>query len=125
MSVALSRSVATERLNRVPVRPLAADAGHPPIPRVRVWTLVPIVFFFTSIRLPAWTMLIYWLVLQLVSGVSSVAGGEQGGVAFAAHVGGFVAGMVLIKLFARADDVDAHRRDAWRPERVARGGWGS
>jgi membrane associated rhomboid family serine protease len=93
-------------------------------PRVRVWTLVPLGFFITSIALPAWTMLLYWMALQLVSGLVGLAGNEQGGVAFAAHVGGFVAGMVLIKLFARAADVDAHRRDAWRPQRVARGGSG-
>jgi membrane associated rhomboid family serine protease len=91
-------------------------------PRVRVWTLVPLGFFITSIKLPAWTMLLYWMALQLVSGLVGLAGNEQGGVAFAAHVGGFVAGMVLIKLFARAEDVDAHRRGAWRPQRVARGG---
>jgi membrane associated rhomboid family serine protease len=91
-------------------------------PRVRVWTLVPLGFFITSIKLPAWTMLLYWMAIQLVSGLTGLAGHEQGGVAFAAHVGGFVAGMLLIKLFARADDVDAHRRDAWRPQRVAGGG---
>jgi membrane associated rhomboid family serine protease len=91
-------------------------------PRVRVWTLVPLGFFITSIKLPAWTMLLYWMAIQLVSGLSGLAGHEQGGVAFAAHVGGFVAGMLLIKLFARAADIDAHRRDAWRPQRVARGG---
>ena len=92
-------------------------------PRVRVWTLVPIFVFFTSIALPAWTMLLYWMALQLVSGLVGLAANDHGGVAFAAHVGGFVAGMLLIKLFARSDDVDAHRRDAWRPQRVARGGW--
>jgi membrane associated rhomboid family serine protease len=60
-----------------------------------------------------------------VSGLTGLFGDEEGGVAVWAHIGGFVAGMVLIKLFARADDVNAHRREAWRPERVARGGWGS
>jgi membrane associated rhomboid family serine protease len=94
-------------------------------PRVRVWTLVFLGFFITSIKLPAWTMLIYWMAIQFVSGLTGLFGDEEGGVAVWAHMGGFIAGMVLIKLFARADDVDAHRREAWRPERVVRGGWGS
>jgi membrane associated rhomboid family serine protease len=41
-------------------------------------------------------------------------------VAFAAHVGGFLAGIVLIKLFARPDDVMAHQREQWQPRRLVR-----
>ena len=84
-------------------------------PRVRVWTLVPIGFFLTSIALPAWTMLLYWMALQFLSGLVGLFGQEQGGVAVWAHVGGFVAGLVLIKIFARSGDVTAHRGQAWRP----------
>jgi membrane associated rhomboid family serine protease len=51
-----------------------------------------------------------------------MAGGEGGGVAFWAHVGGFVAGLVLIKLFARREDVAAHRSQHWEPRRVS-GRW--
>jgi membrane associated rhomboid family serine protease len=91
-------------------------------PRVRVWTMVPIGFFFTSIALPAWTMLLYWAAIQFFGGVIGFLGEERGGVAFWAHVGGFVAGLVLIKLFARPDDVAAHRRQPWRPQRVT-GNW--
>jgi membrane associated rhomboid family serine protease len=47
-------------------------------------------------------------------------GGEGGGVAFWAHIGGFVAGVVLVKLFVRPDHVAAHRSTTWRPQRV---GW--
>jgi membrane associated rhomboid family serine protease len=87
-------------------------------PRVRVWTLVPLGFFFTTIALPAWTMILYWAVIQFVSGLFGlVAAGERGGVAFWAHLGGFVAGMVLIKLFARREDVTAHRAQHWEPRR--------
>ncbi len=94
-------------------------------PRVRVWTLVPIGFFLTSIALPAWTMLLYWMAIQFVSGLVGLFGMEQGGVAFWAHIGGFVAGLVLIKLFARSNDVTAHRGQQWRPQRVAGSGrWG-
>ena len=78
-------------------------------PTVRVHTLVPIGFFLTTMRLPAWTMLIYWLVIQVVGGFAATAGAQSGGVAFGAHVGGFIAGAILVKLFARRDYVAAHR----------------
>jgi len=87
-------------------------------PRVKVYTLVPIFIFFTSIALPAWAMLGYWFVIQLVSGLFSSS--EMGGVAFWAHIGGFVAGVMLIKLFARKDYVAAHRAHHWRPQRLMR-----
>jgi membrane associated rhomboid family serine protease len=87
-------------------------------PRVRVYALVPIFIFFTSIALPAWAMIGYWFIIQVVSGLFSV--GDMGGVAFWAHVGGFVAGVALIKLFARQEYVDAHRAHQWRPQRVWR-----
>src|SRR4030095_15656603 len=64
-------------------------------PRVRVFTMVPLGFFITSMALPAWVMLIYWMVLQLIGGFSSALKPESGGVAFWAHVGGFVAGVVF------------------------------
>ena len=71
--------------------------------------MVPIGFMLTSMALPAWTMLVYWLVLQVLGGVTAV-GRESGGVAFWAHVGGFIAGLVLVKPFSRSDYVDAHTR---------------
>lgn len=90
-------------------------------PRVRVFTLVPLGFFITTVALPAWVMLIYWMALQLLGGFSSLAtAGEGGGVAFWAHVGGFVAGVVLVKLFARPDYLMAHRAHQWQPRRQ---GW--
>jgi membrane associated rhomboid family serine protease len=91
-------------------------------PRVRVWTMVPIGFFFTSIALPAWTMLLYWIAIQFLGGLFGIFAGAEGGVAFGAHVGGFVAGLVLIKLFARRDDVTAHRSQHWEPRRIS-GRW--
>jgi membrane associated rhomboid family serine protease len=87
-------------------------------PRVKVYCLLPLGFFMTTVALPAWVMLGYWMLLQFLGGVQSIAG-EGGGVAFGAHVGGFVAGVVLIKLFSRSDYVDAHRSH-WRPQRL---GW--
>jgi membrane associated rhomboid family serine protease len=89
-------------------------------PNVRVYTLVPLGFFITSLALPAWVMLGYWFVIQFFSGLVSF-GGEMGGVAFWAHVGGFVAGIVLIKLFARGDYIDEHQAHRWRPRSVIGG----
>jgi membrane associated rhomboid family serine protease len=86
-------------------------------PNVRVFTLVPLGFFITSMALPAWVMLGYWFLIQFVSGLATFGGG-MGGVAFWAHIGGFVAGVVLIKLFARSDYISAHRAHQWRPRRV-------
>ena len=88
-------------------------------PRVRVFTLVPLGFFITSIALPAWVMLLYWGAIQLLGGFTTF-GAEGGGVAFWAHVGGFVAGLAGVKLFARRDRVVHHRAGHWRPEHV---GW--
>jgi len=68
-------------------------------PRARVTTLIPIFIFFWIRDLPAIFILGLWFVLQLFSGVGSpsVAGQEQaGGVAYFAHIGGFILGMILI-----------------------------
>jgi membrane associated rhomboid family serine protease len=89
-------------------------------PRVRVFTLIPLGFFLTTVALPAWTMLLWWFALQLLGGVTVVAGAKGGGVAFWAHVGGFVAGLVLVKLFARREYVADHRAHHWRPRGVDR-----
>jgi membrane associated rhomboid family serine protease len=75
-------------------------------PRVRVHMLVVLVIFVTRIVVPAYLMLGYWFLLQLLGG--SAASGE-GGVAFWAHFGGFVAGALLISLFKDADLVAEHR----------------
>ena len=88
-------------------------------PRVRVFTLVPLGFFITTIALPAWVMLIYWMVIQIFGGLASSVADEGGGVAFWAHVGGFVAGVVLIKLFVKAHHVRAHTSHHYRPQRVS------
>jgi rhomboid family protein len=87
-------------------------------PRVRVFALLILGFFVTSIALPAWTMLLYWAAIQFVSGLFGLLSQDQGGVAFWAHTGGFVAGAVLIKLFARPGDVVAHQSHHWEPQRL-------
>jgi len=67
-------------------------------PRARVMTWFPPIFFF---YLPAWLVLGYWFLMQFLSGAAtSIAETSQtsGGIAFWAHVGGFIAGIVLIKM---------------------------
>jgi membrane associated rhomboid family serine protease len=91
-------------------------------PRVKVYTLLPLGFFITTVALPAWAMLIYWMVLQLAGGVVGIYSDAAGGVAFWAHVGGFLAGIILIKLFAKPNHVADHEEHHWRPRRV---GWPS
>jgi membrane associated rhomboid family serine protease len=72
-------------------------------PRARVLTLIFIIFFFTIIEVPAAFLLGFWFLSQLwfgVAGLASPIGGGEG-VAYFAHVGGFVFGLAAIRLFAR------------------------
>jgi len=66
-------------------------------PRARILTLIPIFFFFQFVELPAFIFLGYWLFLQLFS--ASLAPRNVAGIAFWAHIGGFVAGFILVKIF--------------------------
>ncbi|HEY4687482.1 MAG TPA: rhomboid family intramembrane serine protease [Candidatus Subteraquimicrobiales bacterium] len=70
-------------------------------PRARIITLLIIVFFIEIISLPALFLIGFWFVLQLLSGVGSIAGGQSGGVAWFAHVGGFIAGFILILILPK------------------------
>jgi membrane associated rhomboid family serine protease len=66
-------------------------------PSARVATLIPALFLFFTIRIPAFLMLGYWFFLQIFSGLASLGvGGQQGGVAWWAHVGGFILGALLV-----------------------------
>jgi len=67
-------------------------------PRVRVHMIVFLFVFITRIVVPAYLMLGYWFLLQLLSSVPRISS-EAGGIAFLAHAAGFVAGMVLVLLF--------------------------
>ena len=82
-------------------------------PRARVITLVFIVFFITLVELPALLVLGLWFLLQLLYGAADVAQPVAGGgVAYFAHIGGFVFGMLLIKAFANRvhKDYELERR---------------
>ena len=82
---------------------------------MRVYTIVPLGFFIQTIPLPAWVMLLYWAFLQFAGGVTSIVAEQQGGVAFWAHLGGFVAGVVLVKVFENRKRVVAHATHHWWP----------
>jgi membrane associated rhomboid family serine protease len=75
-------------------------------PRARIVTLVILVVFVTTLELPAALMLLYWFLLQLFSGLSSFGRlaevPDAGNVAWFAHVGGFLAGMLFVMLFGGA-----------------------
>jgi membrane associated rhomboid family serine protease len=84
-------------------------------PRARVVTIVFIILFFTILELPALVVLGLWFLIQLFYGAADLSqpvGSGGGGVAYFAHIGGFVFGLLLIKLFANRvhDDYDLRHR---------------
>lgn len=84
-------------------------------PRVRIWTLVVLLVLVFRVPVPAWVMLGYWFLLQLLgTGVGSV-----GGVAFWAHVGGFIGGVLLIFPFRDTSLLDR------RNQMLAARAWGA
>lgn len=86
-------------------------------PHSRILTLVFIFFFITTFEVPASIMLAYWFLIQVFSGLGSIArtnlSAEGGGVAWFAHVGGFIAGAVLIKLMAPKQQRWRHPDTNW------------
>ncbi len=70
-------------------------------PRARIASLVPIFFIFTIIDIPAPIFLLFWFVSQLFSGWLTLGGAGGSGVAWWAHVGGFIFGMLAVFIFAR------------------------
>jgi membrane associated rhomboid family serine protease len=81
-------------------------------PRARVVTLIIIIIFFTVVTLPALLVLALWFLLQLLPAFTEPIGSSGGGVAYFAHIGGFLFGVLAIKLFANNvhEDYDqAHR----------------
>ena len=78
-------------------------------PRAPIHMLVTLGFYFTTLVVPAYLMLGYWFLLQVLGGIPSLEG-AGGGVAFWAHVGGFAAGIALLPLFRVRARVEAHRR---------------
>lgn len=87
-------------------------------PRAMILVVVPIFFYIQMIRVPAFLVLGLWFLLQFL-GTAEVT--EGGGIAYGAHIGGFLAGMALIPFFRRPG-VPLLDRD--RPARFRRGPWG-
>ena len=91
-------------------------------PHVRVHMLIFLGFFVTTIAVPAVFMLGYWFLIQIIGGIGSV-GAQGGGVAFWAHVGGFVAGLVLVLLFRDPELVKRHPYYGWKQRRSSAKNW--
>jgi len=70
-------------------------------PRARIASVVPIFFIFTIIEIPVTIFLLFWFVTQLFSGWLSLQGASGSGIAWWAHIGGFVFGFVAVNLFPR------------------------
>ena len=74
---------------------------------VHVW------IFLGVVPLPAILVVGLWFVFQVINGMGMLGGEEAGGIAYAAHIGGFLAGLVLVKLFVRKGTLPEKRKAAW------------
>jgi membrane associated rhomboid family serine protease len=70
-------------------------------PGARVSVLIFFFYFIRIIKIPALIVLGFWFLIQLTSGLGAIGMGQQGGVAWFAHIGGFLAGIFLVKYLAR------------------------
>ena len=70
-------------------------------PGARSASLVPILFIFTIVDVPAVLFLIFWFVSQLYSGLFAIQGGSASGIAWWAHIGGFIFGLIMVSFFGR------------------------
>jgi membrane associated rhomboid family serine protease len=71
-------------------------------PHSRIASLVPILFIFTIIEIPAMLFLIFWFLSQLYSGLFAIQGGGESGIAWWAHIGGFAFGVLMVFFFRRS-----------------------
>ena len=72
---------------------------------------VTVFFIFTFFSVPAFIVLGSWILLQLANGTGYLGGSEASGIAYAAHIGGFIAGLLLVKRFHPT--VDTHVKKSW------------
>ena len=79
-------------------------------PGARVLTLMPLIIFWFTVEIPAFIVLGWWFVIQFLSGISSVGARSSGGTAWWAHIGGFLLGVGLVKIWPQ------RRRRAWYSE---------
>jgi membrane associated rhomboid family serine protease len=83
-------------------------------PRARIRTFIFLGFYITTVWVPAMVMLGYWFFIQLVGALPELAGTSGGGIAFWAHIGGFLTGMALVPVFTRLDFLEQQRALARR-----------
>jgi membrane associated rhomboid family serine protease len=79
-------------------------------PGSRVASLVPILFIFTIVEVRAYVFLGFWFIMQLFSGWLSLQGADASGVAWWAHIGGFVFGLLAVNFFAQRNSI---QRSNW------------
>jgi membrane associated rhomboid family serine protease len=79
-------------------------------PGARVLTLMPLIIFWFTVEIPAFIVLGWWFLIQFLSGISSVGARSSGGTAWWAHIGGFLLGVGLVKIWPQ------RRRRAWYSE---------
>jgi membrane associated rhomboid family serine protease len=80
-------------------------------PQSRVLTFIPLGFFMQLRLIPASIVLIVWFILQLFNGVLTISGPELSGTAFWAHIGGFLAGLLITALFFSG--AKRNRKTSW------------
>jgi len=68
-------------------------------PRATVYTLIILGFFITTVKIPALIVIGFWAIIQFINGMLSASVGQNGGVAWFAHIGGFLVGLLTIKLW--------------------------
>jgi rhomboid family protein len=79
-------------------------------PRGRITTILPLFFFWPMVEIPAYFYLLFWFVAQLYAGIVSGAQGPTvGGVAFWAHVGGFLFGVAIGPMLAHVQSAPVRR----------------
>lgn len=90
-------------------------------PRARVLVLMPIFVIFLFFEFPAWLVVLEWFALNLLQGFGSLAGGQHGGVAWFAHIGGFLAGLILIRVaMIGRERIPYDPWQGWKPPRQRR-----
>jgi membrane associated rhomboid family serine protease len=78
-------------------------------PASRIGSLIPIGFLYIPARIPAWVFIGFWFLYQLANGVATLTSmsTSAGGVAYWAHVGGFITGALLVRVFSQSDRVQS------------------
>jgi membrane associated rhomboid family serine protease len=84
-------------------------------PKNRIYSLLPLPIIWTTVTVPAWVMIGIWIVMQFFSQIASISSNTAqtrgGGVAYMAHIGGFIAGVVLVFIFRTRQSVPSRIDD--------------